>query len=280
MTSNDYRNPLDDLSTSAADIADALASTVVHVDMPAPADDVVTLPSRSILDGRELRAARVRELTGEHEEELARAAATGHSERLVDALLKCGVVEVEGLEATPLLLDRLTIGDRDALILGIRRVTFGDSIRYDRYRCPGCREDFALTVGLEEIPVKTATGPSDDTYTIALRKGGHVKARALIGADQKTVLSSTRSDRLNIAEQNTLLLSRSVISIHRPGHSDLAVRGETGPVRSLSMPDRQRILAELDKLRYGPRYDQVPVHCTACGHDGTLAVTVEALFRE
>lgn len=89
-----------------------------------PPDTVVKLPGGLLTaNGEVIREAEVRELTGEHEEALVRVRRSGSFVKFVNMLLTCGVVTLGSEAATAKTLTRLLLGDRDALILGIRRAT-------------------------------------------------------------------------------------------------------------------------------------------------------------
>ena len=106
----------------------ALDSASPEPDPEIPPNDLVDLPG-GIIRADVIRTAVVRELTGKDEEALARASQSLNPFHFVNTLLECGVVRFgqEDESETRQLLKEALIGDRDALILGIRRATYGDN---------------------------------------------------------------------------------------------------------------------------------------------------------
>ena len=95
----------------------------VEIRITSPSDNVVTLPGGYInATGEVITEAEVRELNGRDEEEISKASSLG---KVLLAILKRGTVRVGDEQVTEDLLDRLLSGDRDMLLLGIFKATFG-----------------------------------------------------------------------------------------------------------------------------------------------------------
>src|SRR5580698_8724844 len=113
-------------------INQALSETVAAPEAEMPPDTLVHLPGGLVRGAQVIRAAEVRELTGEHEEALARAARAqpGSVVHFLNTLLECGVVRFgsEDPSQTQAFLRDTLVGDRDQLLIGIRRATYGDDI--------------------------------------------------------------------------------------------------------------------------------------------------------
>jgi hypothetical protein len=272
---------MDDIAATNA-LAQAVAEVQGNAEpepqIPAPADGTVELPGGLLLPGGELiTEARVRELTGADEEALARAATTGSLAKYISTLLQCGVESVGEEKATPHILKSLLIGDREALVLGIRRATYGDVIDMDEYPCGVCGEPIDLQVTLDDIPIKKLESPTRKTYEIPLWKGGHAEVRLAVGADHEEVLSNSK---LLQEEQNTLLLSKCVVRLPDSRGELQPVIG-TGPVLRLGSKDRKTILRFLNETQPGPRYDEIDkvTHEGGCGGEFALAIGLSDLFR-
>jgi hypothetical protein len=264
----------------SVDIERVMSTDKPRPEMPAAADTLVKLPSGVVIDGTVVRTAEPRELTGGDEEDLARAAASNRPERLINTLLLAGVTSIGRVPATEDLLNRMLVGDRDALILGIREATFGSTVDFERYECPGCGRAFALSIDLADVPVVEAAEPGATEFVVALKGGRVARVRHATGSDQIALMAATRERTLTVPEQDTVLLSRVVLAID--GGSGTWTELSANPIHvreALSMADRRTIMREMDKLRPGPRLDEVAVTCPDCAHADTVTLTVEALFR-
>jgi hypothetical protein len=108
-------------------IQQVLNSTVQEepqiVELTNPSDTLVHLPAGYIMpDGEVAKTAEVRELTGKDEELIGK---TNGGFSALFTVLRQAVVKIGDVPATDAILDSLLIGDRDALLLGIYKATFG-----------------------------------------------------------------------------------------------------------------------------------------------------------
>ncbi len=111
----------------------------------------VTLPGGLWRDGARHQRASVRALTGADEEFLAEAAAGLPAAVRVTALLaRCvyGLGEGEAAAA----MRELAAGDREALLLHLRRATFGDRMQCV-IGCPHCREPMDVELAVADLLV-------------------------------------------------------------------------------------------------------------------------------
>jgi hypothetical protein len=126
---------------------------------------LVTLPGGRWRDGRCLRDARVRPISGREETFLVEAAGLSHAELTTALLDRCVTVE-PGASAR-----ELSAGDREALVLHLRRATFGDALRCV-VSCPACGEQLDLDLDVRDLLV----APADDAAeTYELRGGGRFR---------------------------------------------------------------------------------------------------------
>ncbi|WP_188187616.1 T4 family baseplate hub assembly chaperone [Nonomuraea sp. SYSU D8015] len=246
-----------------------------------PTDDVVELACGLTLDGQVVRTARVRELTGADEEAISRAALSSAPEAFVSTLLERGTAFIGDRPATQDLLNQLVVGDRDILLLGIRKATYGDKLTYE-LTCQGCKQKLGVTVGLEEIPITKSPEPGVTEFVVSLRRGVTAQVRMIRGKDQNEVVAATRDKDLTVAEADTLLLARTVISLTGPTGNVRPVAGHPtaeSAMREMGLADRAAILDELRTRRVGPDEEGVPITCAGCGHEQKVQVTLAALFR-
>src|SRR5262245_13546640 len=93
-----------------------------------PAEWLFDLPGGLIdADGRRLAVAELRPLTGAEEDWLASNPGVP-SARAVTRLLSACLVRLDDVDADVDLVRRLLVGDRDYLMLQLRRITLGDKI--------------------------------------------------------------------------------------------------------------------------------------------------------
>lgn len=240
-----------------------------------PGDTQVDLPGGLVYGTEILETAEVRELTGNDEEALAKAA-SGSLFRYLNTIIELGLVSVGGYPATPAMRNELLIGDRDTILLGIRKATFGNEIEMPEVICTKCNRLIGdVTIQLDTIPINELEPRDVREFKIPLRKSGtFAVVRLPNGADFMTL---GKNDKLSPPEQNTVLLSRCVLSIN--GQS---VNGSTVAVNKLGVSDRKKILKFVDNTQPGPRYDKIEfTHDDSdCGETTSLGINVMDLFRE
>src|ERR1700740_2982069 len=221
-----FVSPLSDPEGIARAVDKAISGSNSTPDPVPPPDTHVELPGGVVRGDHYINSAEVRELTGEHEEVLARAiqAKTGNMFHFVNALLECGVVRLgqEEESQTKKLLRSILVGDRDALIVGIRRATYGHDIDLKGWVCPSCGDASDLTVPLEDIPVRTLDNPEDSNFELELSKGRKAKIRLANGADQLAVFEQRN---MVTAERDSLLLSRCLTALIDPDGTEHVTMG-------------------------------------------------------
>lgn len=233
-----------------------------------PGDDEVRLPGGLLLsDGTVRKDALVRELNGADEEALAKA--SGHLLRFTRTLLGA-VVEVGGEPATKEIIRDLLVGDREALVLGIRRATFGNDVTFEQFVCPGCAALLDITVDLSTLEMKELDNPEQREFEVPLRKGVAI-VRLATGEDQEAVMDMGQA---TAAEENTLLLSRCVLSLNGK-----KVNKAREPIRALGLVDRKTLISFLAETQPGPRYDEVKSKHEECETEFPVYLAVDDLFR-
>lgn len=246
---------------------------------PEPESDIVDLPGGLVRGDTVHRTVQVRELNGEDEEKIFRALASRNAFHLLDTILGCGVVRVGDLDEheSRKALPDLLIGDREAVLLGIRCMTYDDTVDVTNWLCPSCGEPTEVTLNLrEDVEVRTLKDPAKSTtFTVKLRKGGTALVTMPTGADQAVVGENTER---NIAERNTLLLQRCVREVDLPGGQKIIVAGFPSFVKGMGIKDRRSILEEIVKRQPGPQYTAVKFTHLSCGKEVTLGLDLADLF--
>ncbi len=276
-----YSNPLANPGAANAAIAAVLGqdTQVAKPEISLPAGGNFRLPGGYVLAGDYANVrydAEVRELTGADEEAITKARSGGVG-KFISALLQCGTVSVGNDKAEPTVLNQLLLGDRDMLLLEIRRATYGNEVSWDQFSCPYCGEEFRLSITLDEIPIRRLDDPSQRIFEVPLRHGRKAFVRLPVGSDQEALLAV--AERTTPSEQNTLLLSRCMISMVDANGAENAVTGNAEFVRALGIVDRKSILDAIEEKQPGPQYNDIKFLHESCGKEVPLFISVGDLFQ-
>jgi len=237
-------------------------------------DTYVWLPAGLVLDDTIIQEAEVRELTGEHEELLAKAKTTSNPAKYLQTLLQCGVVSVGNTPCTTSILDSLIQGDLDTLMLGIRKATFGNTFEVFNVKCDTCGEFNDLEMDLKDIPMKELADPEVRVFSVPLRKGRSAKVKFPTGAVQNEIFKKP----VSLPEMNSITLSQCVISFTEANGSETLCNG-FADVRKMSISDRETVCDYIYKNQPGPRYDEVIANCHSCEGEVPVPLNVGILFR-
>jgi hypothetical protein len=275
---NKWIDPTKNPEEANAAIAKVLSETAVTpaADVTFPETDVVILPGGLVRKDEVVKTVEVRELTGEDEESLAKASQSANPFTFLDRLLRCGVTRI-GTSNDEKLLSQMLIGDREAVILGIRKATYGSEIKVNEWTCPDCSNTADLTFSVDDIPVTKLDDPDEAVFTVPLRKGGKAKIRLANGEDQLAVFDKPN---LTQAQRETIMLSRCVISITDSSGSEKLMAAFPSMSRTMSVPDRHTILTALAERQPGPKYNQVKFDCVNCSKEQRVTVTIGELFLD
>ena len=222
----------------------------------------ITLPGGYWSAGQCHRTATVRGLSGADEAFLAGEGASMHPAARATAVIARCLVELGGTRPDEAARG-LTAGDREAMLLHIRRLTLGS--RMDLVlRCPACREPMDLEVDAESLLVSPYPDPRP-YYEAAFDEddgGGGVRFRLPDGADLEEAAAIAQHDVDGAALR---LLRRCVLD------------PADGPLPAAVWEQLPARMAELD-----PQAEIVlDVACPACGHGfAALFDTADFFFRE
>lgn len=233
----------------------------------APWDSRVSLPGGYISPTGELLASvEVRELNGKDEEALGKMKSAVQQ---YFAILSRGAVSIGGEPVTEDILDGMLVGDRDAVVLGIYKATFGPDIDYPVY-CEECGDITVHNVNVDDdIPVRRLDRPMERTFEVKGRR--HTMICGLpTGVAQKAALSNLdRSD----AEMTSDVLMATIMEI------DGAPVVSKSQVLDLGIADRRAVSEELTKKNPGPQVQQSTGTCNSCGGKSKVAVSISDIFR-
>lgn len=232
----------------------------------APWSNTVALPGGYITPaGDVLTSVEVRELSGRDEEVLGKITNPG---RQFLTILSRGAVSISGEPITESILDAMLVGDRDAVMLGIYKATFGPDIDVQHF-CAECGETTTHNVNVDnDIPVRKLEDPLDREFEIVGRKT--IRCALPTGAAQKAVLMDP--DR-TMAEMTTDILMTTVMEI------DGASVISKSQVQDLGVVDRRKVSEALLEKSPGPQVGEAKGTCNSCGTTVVVGVNIGAIFR-
>lgn len=258
-------NLVNNLVAQATAIPD---SQPLEAEVTAPSDSLVTLPAGYVTpDGEVIKTVEVRELTGRDEEFIIK---TGTLAKAFNTILSRATVKIGDEDATDNMLDNLLGGDRDAIMLGIYKATFGSTAEVGAF-CQGCNDVKTVEVDVTtDIKSKVLVDPIQDRDFMVQGRKSEYLVTLPIGAVQRELAAN--ADK-TIAELQTILLERCVVEIDgRPVVSKL-------PIQNMGLQDRRKITDELNNRNPGPQFDNIVVQCPDCEGKVVVPISLGTLFR-
>jgi hypothetical protein len=231
-----------------------------------PTDILVDLPGGTVINGEVIKTAVVRELNGRDEEALIRADNAG---KMFSIVVNRATVSLGGTKATEEILDKLLVGDRDAILLGIYRATFGETAELAGY-CEGCSEFKVVEINVvEDIKTRLLPDPTATTFTVKGKNKEFVVALPT-GIAQKKMMANKDA---TVAENLTTLLEETIVEIDgKPVFSK-------AQIQALGIVDRRTIAEEISDRNPGPQFDPVKVTCPDCESEVQVPINLGDLFR-
>lgn len=236
--------------------------------LTAPYPTLVTLPGGYVKPtGEVITTAEVRELTGRDEEAIVKAPNVG---RALATILSRGVVSVGDIPADEKLLDQLLAGDRDALLVGIYRATFGDTVTLAGYDlATGDVHEVEIDV-LKDIKMRVLTDPIGDRRFTVKGRTNEYTVLLPTGVVQKEMLAS--ADK-SVAELISVMLYNCVVEIN--GNPVVSIE----QIRNLGLTDRRLLNEELTKRAPGPQFEDIKVANPDGDGEVVVPINLGTMFR-
>ena len=217
----------------------------------------VALPGGLIVGDRRLDHAELRPLSGREEEWLARHRGLP-SARAVTWLLGACLIAIGDQAVNEALVRNLLVGDRDYLILALRKMTLGDRFQ-GVLPCRACSALMDIGFGADDVPVESRPQTAA-WYTLEVGAAGTpsrtVRFRLPTGGDQEAVLD------LDADAGADALLERCI--------------ADDGGA-PLTSTEREAVIAEMDRL--APQLDiELDLTCPECGHAFVAPFDLTAFF--
>lgn len=250
----------------AAQISTEQPAQAKEIKTDAPkVSNIVKLPGGLLTTNGVIKDVEIRELTGADEEAIAKSTDPG---KALQTILKRGLVSIGSETLSDSLVDTLLSGDRDTILLGIYKLTFGTEVTYEQ-SCINCGTYIVGVVDLEkDVEIRELESPYDRTFTVET-KSGTVTVSLPNGVTQRKLIEANTA---SVAENVTLILSGCI----------QAVNGEPAmPTTALvlGIADRQKIISEIYTRTPGPRLGEVNKVCEACDTEHPVPLSLAALFR-
>ena len=235
-------------------------------EITAPSDTTVDLPGGFITaTGEIIRTAEVRELTGKDEEIISKTTNIG---KALMTILQRGTVKIGTEKADEKMLDQLLIGDRDALLLGILKLTFGNKVKIPVF---SNGEEKLVEVDITvDIKNKILTDPLNDRVFTVKGKNHQFTVRLPDGIVQRKMIDNM--DKTS-AELSTIVLEGTVTQI------DSSPVYSAAQVQALSVSDRRTIIDEINKRAPGPQFEDVVVTDPDTGSEVLVPINLGSLFQ-
>ncbi len=251
-------------------IENALKETkeVIEPTVKPPSDNVVNLPGGLLLPtGEIIRTAEVKELTGRDEEAIGKTSSVG---KAIMITVDRATVKLGGINADEKHLYNLLAGDRDALLLGIFKATFGPTVTIPCY-CDGCKDFKEAVIDIDEdIKTRQLVDPVNDRVFTLPGKRGDIVVQLPNGYVQRELLNNSEKTS---AELSSILLEKCILTI-----DGAPVLGRS-QVQNLNIVDRRKVLEEIDKRVPGPQMSNIVIDCPDCGGKVGVPINFGNLFQ-
>jgi hypothetical protein len=249
-------------------LSDVAQDEAPDIELKLPSETTVDLPGGYItLEGEVLRTAEVRELNGKDEELISRSNTVG---KMLNTIVSRGTVSIEGHPVNEAMLDRMFAGDRDALLLGIYKATFGNPAELQAW-CGGCDAFKTIALDLDkDISRRVLASPLEDREFTVEGRDKEYTVVLPTGSTQKEMNSS--NDK-TLAELTTILLQSCVIAI------DGTPIYNKNMVGNIGLQDRRKIAEAIAERVPGPKFEAITVTCPDCDNEVVVPINLGDLFR-
>ena len=248
--------------------------------LPTTSEDSVKLLIGVSVDGKVLKTAKVRPMTGKDR----KAAASGRSKKsashMASVLLQRCITDIGGQPPTLPIVKEMTEADRTHLVLEIRRQTFpGEPMQFiAQCQNEGCGSKIDVSVDLDDLDLFSPEGITWQNHSACFtatdeKLGMRVTMRYLQGRDMEELsakYSSMRRKDINPVEMVDESMLRMLVSIN-----DEPVEAEDYEAFPSSVIDA--IEAMLSVNRAGPDLEQY-TRCPDCGLEVQLELNIMDFF--
>ena len=220
--------------------------------------------------------ASLNQMTGIEEEILTDNKLVRNAGKLITELLYSVVETLDGKKPSKDTIRQLMIGDRDALLLELRKISLGSEMEA-KFQCGNCNASIEVVENLDEVEILELNGELKETMEIELVDGykdreGEVHKIAVVAYPNGDVQEKTSVImRQNFGRGNTAMLKECIKEIGsvKPVTNDM--------IRRLTKRDRDHLLTVISKDAPGPKL-KTTVDCYDCGYSFETALDLSNFF--
>lgn len=165
----------------------------------------VELPSKGIFYPNNKKTVTVKYLTAE-EDDVLFSPELIKSGKVLDALLQISVIDKD------LNPDDMLIGDRNTILIHLRRTGLGDMYNPGKTTCPSCNEEYDPEIDLSQLKLKYTEDLPDEKgeyqYLLPIMKK-NIKFRLLNGRDENRIAKTTQNP-VSKRKDTTYKVSKSI----------------------------------------------------------------------
>lgn len=230
--------------------------------------DVVPLPSEGKVypAGHPFSGAKsveIRSMTA-REEDILTSRALLKSHKAISMLLKSCMID------KTVDVDKLLIGDRNAILIGIRITGYGPEYN-TAISCPNCGEEVKRTVDLREMPIKRfpddaqplRVGVNEFEFTLPKLKK-KVIFKLMTGEDEKELMAYADSTRKQGIVEELITTRHKLMIQSLGGETDKGKLAQI--IRNMPAADSRAFRKYVDNLTPGVELT-MPFQCGACGNE-------------
>lgn len=239
-----------------------IQSQIIDTEFIVPTEEI-ELPSLGVFYPSGKKTIKIKYLTAE-EDDVLFSPDLIKSGRVLDALLQIVVVDKD------LNPDDMIVGDRNTVLIHVRRTGIGDDYKPGKMTCPACAQQYEPIVYLSRLKLKNLENMPDakgeyDFFLPIMKK--NIKFRFLNGHDENRINKATQTTKKS--GTSTFKVSKSVTERYRLQIMEVEGNRDKTYIAKLisAMPMRDSLVfREYTKL-ISPGVDfDYEFECTSCGH--------------
>lgn len=231
-------------------------------------------------EGEIKRFCSITELTGEVEEAIADPKLKENAGKIITELIYGIMESMEGMtKVTKDAIRKLSVVDRDFLVVMMHKVSFGDEISWTDY-CTNCKQPNDITIDMNGLKVRylPVDYPAEFTFTLPKpvkdREGNEHSEISVVLPDGWVQERIAPIGRGNPAQASTALLQAITArlgNLEMPIHLDI--------FKKMPTKDRLFINKYLEEMNLGVNLVVTEV-CADCGEEFTTMIPLTALLGE
>jgi len=241
---------------------------------------IIELASAGILYPSGQKTATIKYMTADAEDILYSAELI-QSGKVLEIVLQEGVIDAGGLS-----VDDMLSGDRNQLLIELRKTGLGSEYYPGKMKCPSCKEEHEPMVNLDDIKVKKILeAPDNDGFfeVILPVTKKKLKFRFLNGQDEKYLSKASASNKNVPGAKNKVKYTKLVTERHIRQIMEIDGNRDKGYIKKfvgiMPLKDSAFLREYIKKMEPGVD-TTVTIECDKCGHvyDSEISLNPIKLF--